>query len=135
MSKINWNTEEWLTWKLNPDSDPEEHTIIVTGDCEDEVTSFILNPAHAPAIAAVPRMIRMLAGILEESPSKDIADLLREVGWENDQDLTEQQEELTLRERELTEAIEDLCLGSLTSVVVEDAVNSLRDNWEDHNKP
>ena len=42
---------------------------------------------------------------------------------------TEEQED---RIKEITEALEALCLGSITDVVVEAAVNELLNNWEDH---
>jgi hypothetical protein len=42
---------------------------------------------------------------------------------------TEEQQD---RIKEITEALEDLCLGSITHVVVEAAVNELLNNWDDH---
>jgi len=45
---------------------------------------------------------------------------------------TMQDEELQLRIKELTEAIESICLGSIEHVVIEAAVNELKLNWEDH---
>ena len=43
-----------------------------------------------------------------------------------------QDEQLKLRIRELTEAIESICLGSIENVVIEAAINELKLNWEDH---
>jgi hypothetical protein len=43
-----------------------------------------------------------------------------------------QDEELQLRIKELTEAIESICLGSIEQVVIDAAVNELKLNWEDH---
>lgn len=38
------------------------------------------------------------------------------------------------RTAEISEAIESLCLGSVTHAVIEGAVTALLDNWDDHNK-
>ena len=37
------------------------------------------------------------------------------------------------RAAEISEAIESLCLGSVTHAVIEGAVTALLDNWDDHN--
>lgn len=37
------------------------------------------------------------------------------------------------RTAEISEAIESLCLGSVTHAVIEGAVTALLDNWDDHN--
>jgi hypothetical protein len=45
---------------------------------------------------------------------------------------TEEQQD---RIEEITAALENLCLGSVTHVVIEAAVNELLNNWDDHNQP
>ena len=42
-------------------------------------------------------------------------------------------EEQLERTAEISEAIESLCLGSVTHAVIEGAVIALLDNWDDHN--
>ena len=41
-------------------------------------------------------------------------------------------EEQQNRIKEITEALEALCLGSIESAVIKAAVNELLQNWEDH---
>ena len=38
------------------------------------------------------------------------------------------------RTAEISEALESLCLGSVTHAVIEGAVTALLDNWDDHNE-
>jgi len=62
--------EPWSVWRLAPDSDPEERSIIVAGpDGEAEVTGVVYSDADARRIV---ECVNALAGI--DDPAKFVAD-------------------------------------------------------------
>lgn len=42
--------QPWRVWKLSPDSDPQEHCVIVTDDGEREITGIVYEQADAERI-------------------------------------------------------------------------------------
>jgi hypothetical protein len=50
----------WATYRLSPDSDPQERLIIVTGNGQTEICGVIDNEADAHLIAAAPKMLEAL---------------------------------------------------------------------------
>lgn len=55
----------WVEWKLAPDSDSEQRSIITTEDGETEITGIVYNPADISLIAAAPELLEGMIEVYE----------------------------------------------------------------------